>query len=96
MHATISTQTKTELLDALRQRYQQASRPDKAKILDEFVALAGCHRKHAIRLLRRAQGVAPQASPVAQRVYDEAQAKLALLAPKGARTVARAPTTHSI
>jgi hypothetical protein len=72
MHTTISTQTKTELLDALRQRYQQASKPDKAKILDEFVALAGCHRKHAIRLLRRASRAGPQAPPGARRIYDEA------------------------
>ena len=56
----------------LRQRYQQASKPDKAKILDEFVAVAGCHRKHAIRLLNRAQGAQPLAPPVARRIYDEA------------------------
>jgi hypothetical protein len=72
MLTTISPQTKTELLEALRQRYQQASKPDKAKILDEFVAVAGCHRKHAIRLLNRAEGAAPLAPPAARRIYDEA------------------------
>jgi hypothetical protein len=72
MHTTISPQTRTELLEALRQRYQQASKQEKAKILDEFVAVAGCHRKHAIRLLtsRRLGGRAAPA--VDRRTYDEA------------------------
>jgi hypothetical protein len=35
-----------------RERYQQASRPDKHR-LDELVAVTGMHRKAAIRLLRR-------------------------------------------
>src|SRR5262249_40873828 len=72
LHPTISTQTKSELLDALRQRYHEASKPDKAKTRDESAALPGCHRKHAIRLLRDGQGAAPQAPPVAPRIYDEA------------------------
>jgi hypothetical protein len=45
MDTTISKQTKAEVLVALRQRYQQAAKVDKSRILDEFVALAGCHRK---------------------------------------------------
>src|SRR5262245_4303574 len=72
MHNTISPETKTELLEALRQRYHGATKPDKAKILDEFVAVAGCHRKHAIRLLRRTQRTAPRAPAVARRTSDEA------------------------
>jgi hypothetical protein len=72
MHISISPQTRTELLEALRQRYQQASKLEKAKILDEFVAVAGCHRKHAIRLLRGRQFVG-RATPTAdRRTYDEA------------------------
>ncbi len=54
MHTKISKQTKRELLEALHERYRNSAKIDKAKILDEFVALAGCHRKHAIRLLTRA------------------------------------------
>jgi hypothetical protein len=38
----ISKQTRSELLELLRQRYQRAAKPDKGKILDEFVAVAGC------------------------------------------------------
>ena len=51
MRSEISKQTKHELLEVLRQRYQQAPKLEKTTILDEFVAIASCHRKHAIRLL---------------------------------------------
>ena len=67
----ISKQTKSELLELLRQRYQRATKPDKGKILDEFVAVAGCHRKHAIRLLTAAPAVAVGAPVVARRTYVE-------------------------
>jgi hypothetical protein len=42
-----------ELVDALRPRYVKASRDQKSKMLDEFVAVTGFHRKAAIRRLRR-------------------------------------------
>ena len=44
--------TRKELVEALRVRYSSAPREDRIKILDEFVALTGYHRKHAIRVLR--------------------------------------------
>ena len=53
MDRKISKEAKKELIEALRQRYSQASKPKKTKILDEFVAVAECHRKHAVRLLGR-------------------------------------------
>jgi len=37
-----------------RERYQQANRQEKRRLLDEIVTVAGIHRKAAIRLLRRA------------------------------------------
>ena len=46
----ISGETQTELLRLLRDRYKGSSKSDKTKILDEFVAVSGFHRKHAIRL----------------------------------------------
>ena len=64
MHTEISKQTKRELLEALRERYKQSSKLEKTRILDEFVAVAGCHRKHAIRLLT---GVDPLVPRVARR-----------------------------
>lgn len=51
MDRKISKEAKKELIEALRERYGRASKPEKTKILDEFVAVAGCHRKHAVRLL---------------------------------------------
>jgi hypothetical protein len=42
-----------ELTEALCPRYAKARRSEKSKILDEFVAVTGCHRKAAIRRLRR-------------------------------------------
>ncbi len=47
----ISIATRTELLAAASERYRAASRSEKRRILDEFVAIAGYHRKHAIRAL---------------------------------------------
>ena len=47
--------SKRELLEAIRPRYLKANRKEKTQILDEFVAVTGYHRKHAIRLLK--QGV---------------------------------------
>src|SRR5713226_5286972 len=72
MHDTISKQTRTELLEALRQRYQRAPKAEKTKVLDEFVAVAGCHRKHAIRLLTTVGASAAEAPAVDRRTYGEA------------------------
>jgi hypothetical protein len=44
--------TRDELIVALAKRYRQSRRRKKGRILDEFVALTGLHRKHAMRLLR--------------------------------------------
>ncbi len=46
-----------EYADAIRVRYQEATKKGKARILDEFTAATGLHRKAAIRLLnRRSEG----------------------------------------
>lgn len=41
-------------MKAIYLRYRQARRKEKKEILDEFCKASGFHRKHAIRLLRRA------------------------------------------
>jgi hypothetical protein len=48
----VRQQSKHELAAALQGRYLRASRQEKGRILDEFVAATGYHRKRAIRLLR--------------------------------------------
>ena len=47
---------KQELLETIRDRYQAASRKEKSRIFDEFIAVTGHHRKHSIRLLGRPVG----------------------------------------
>ena len=51
MVAEISTATRTEVLEAIRGRYREASKRDKTRMLNEFRGHGSCHRKHAVRLL---------------------------------------------
>lgn len=62
--------TRKELTAAIRERYHQASSVDRGRILDEFVAVTGYHRKHAIRVLAEASPT-PARAP-RNRLYDEA------------------------
>jgi hypothetical protein len=61
-----------ELLLAIAQRYGQAERRARRAILDEFVAITGYHRKHAIRVLAIAQTHTLPVQRRRFRVYDEA------------------------
>ena len=63
--------TRKELVEALRERYRSASFGDRIKILDEFVALTGYHRKHAIRVLRD-EVAKTSAARARDPLYDEA------------------------
>ncbi len=47
----MTNQGKRELLKAVRPRYLKASKAQKSRILDEFVAATGYHRKYAIHRL---------------------------------------------
>jgi hypothetical protein len=49
----MSPRSKREYREAVHLRYKNASRHEKTAILDEFCATCGCHRKHAIRVLKR-------------------------------------------
>ena len=51
MAGGMSKMAKRELLASIQDRYRESSRKDKSKILDEFIAVTGHHRKHGIRLL---------------------------------------------
>lgn len=62
--------TRKELIGALRARYRAAGVADKVKILDEFVALTGYHRKHAIRVLK--EEASSKEARARNRLYDDA------------------------
>jgi hypothetical protein len=49
----MSLSAKREALARIHGRYQRAGRPHKTRILDEFCATCGYHRKAALRLLNR-------------------------------------------
>jgi len=40
-------------MEVFGERYRQSGRQERSMILDEFVSLAGYHRKYAIRVLMR-------------------------------------------
>ncbi len=66
----IGMATRDELVAAVSERYGGASRAERGRILDEFAAVTGLHRKHAVRLLRggapsRRSGLRP-----GRRVYN--------------------------
>ena len=74
----MSMATRRELIEAVGARYRAASRGEKQAILDEFVALTGCHRKHAIRILGRRPGES-QGKAARSRIYDEATSQAIIL-----------------
>jgi len=49
----MSPRPKREYREAVHLRYKNATRREKTTILNEFCATCGCHRKHAIRVLKR-------------------------------------------
>ena len=67
----VSKMAKQELVATIRDRYRHSSKKDKGRILDEFTAITGHHRKHGIRLL---SGTADNQGKqvVGRRIYDEA------------------------
>lgn len=54
MARRISVEVRRELVRAIGERYRSGSMDAKARILDEFVAVTGYHRKHSIRVLNSA------------------------------------------
>jgi hypothetical protein len=50
----VSAATRQVLLRAIGDRYRAGTKEVKLRILDEFVAVTGYHRKHAIRLFNAA------------------------------------------
>ena len=73
MGGDISRMAKRELLATLRDRYRSSPKKDKSRILDEFIAITGHHRKHGIRLLGQLEDNedTPRTAK-GRRIYDEA------------------------
>lgn len=66
-------QQRKELTEAIGTRYRDVSTNERSRILDEFVAVTGYHRKHAIRVLVSGHKDDPQPpKPPRNRLYDEA------------------------
>jgi hypothetical protein len=64
--------TTRDELAAIAGRYAQGDRVERGRILDEFSAVTGFHRKHAMRPLR-AGLPKPRSGPrPGRRVYDDA------------------------
>ena len=61
-----------ERVNVLARRYAVAGRAEKTRILDEFVAIPGFHRKHAMRRLRYGASARRSGAKASRRIYDEA------------------------
>ena len=69
----MSLSAKREALARIHGRYSRAGRPHKTRILDEFCATCGYHRKAALRLLNRPLPTAPPKRPGPKIIYDPIQ-----------------------
>ena len=68
----IGMTTRDELIAATAARYARADRLQRGRILDEFAAVTGFHRKHASRLLRSGHVADRSAPRRSRRLYDDA------------------------
>lgn len=66
----MSIEAKTQYLGRIYDRYQRAGRQHKSRILDEFCAVCGYHRKAALRLLNRPRVQAPRRRAGPKPTYD--------------------------
>ncbi len=81
MTKIMSLSARQELTAALMARYQTANRDDKIRLLDEFIASTGYHRKYAISLLNRSpqqHSLHETSPPTRSRTYTQ-DVKAALL-----------------
>src|SRR5205809_1938746 len=69
----MSLSAKRESLARIHGRYQRAGRPHKTRILDEFCATCGYHRRAAVRLLNRPLPTGPAKRSGRKIIYEPAQ-----------------------
>jgi hypothetical protein len=72
MARTVSNATRQDLLQAVRDRYRAGTKSDKVRILDEFIAVTGYHRKHVIRLFRVGPVMSSASRQPRLALYDHA------------------------
>lgn len=72
MKDAMTAPARRELVEALRQRYAAATREEKVRILTEFAAVSGLHRKSAIRVLNAESELVPAKRRGRPCVYDQA------------------------
>ncbi len=72
MRRRLSMEARRELIEAVHERYREAERIEKKQILDEFSAMAGYHRKYAIRVLKSEGKTANRPQRPERRIYNEA------------------------
>jgi len=60
------------VVGGIGERYRSGDRRSKGRVLDEFVAVTGFHRKHAMRLLRTNRSAKTEGPRLERRIYDEA------------------------
>ena len=64
---------KVELVGIVRERYRDANKKDKSRILDELVLVTGHHRKHVARLLTEPiLATASKTISVGRKIYQDA------------------------
>ena len=71
--------TRDELIRALSRRYSEVRRIERSRMLDEFVAVTGYHRKHAMRVLRGGCTGSRHGLRPSRRVYGDAVREAILL-----------------
>jgi hypothetical protein len=68
----MSLPSKREYLHTIHGRYERAGRLHKTRILDEFCAICGYHRKTALKLLHRPLRIGPHRRPGPKPTYPPA------------------------
>lgn len=68
----LAREARAQLILAISERYRRADKTARSVILDEFVAVTGFHRKHAIRVLNGGQELRPSTRSARPTLYDEA------------------------
>lgn len=66
----MSQKSKKEMIEAIWPRYLKADKAEKNRILDEFIAVTGYHRKYAIRVLLHGPRPIPKKRNGRRKVYD--------------------------